>query len=595
MESPFQSLLDILGYWVKTAPQKRAYVFLSEKGGEEASLTFAELDSRAREVAAYLSSHSARGQRALLIFPPGLDMIVGFFACLYAGIIAVPMMPPRRHRLRESSFSIIEDCAPSFCLTVASFADHLQTELAELQCVPDMKWVAVDKIAGIGGVRRGFAADRRTLAFLQYTSGSTSAPKGVMVSHGNLLDNLEMIRVAYSNGPQSTYVSWVPLYHDMGLILNVLQTFYVGALCVLLAPVSFMQRPLSWLKAIHRYRAQVAGAPNFAFDLCVDRFRAEQLEGVDLSRWKLAFNGAEPVRAETLERFSARFAAYGFDARAFYPCYGMAEATLLISGGKRAAGPMLWTVDRQSLLHNQVRPPSAGNSVQRLVGCGTSLAGEDIAIVDGARHMRLGAVRIGEIWVRGSNVAQGYWNRTAATEETFHACLAGEDGRPWLRTGDLGCLDEQGELYVTGRIKDVIIIRGINHYPQDIEHTVESCHPALRRHCGAAFSILRNGQEQLVVVQEVDRVFRGSLDTAAVVSKIRETVVAEHELTIHAIALIRTGTIPKTSSGKIRRSLTRQLWLDGRLEIWGDFSDAVESGNSSSQSSAGVLLAGEIR
>jgi acyl-CoA synthetase (AMP-forming)/AMP-acid ligase II len=273
----------------------------------------------------------------------------------------------------------------------------------------------------------------------------------------------------------------------------------------------------------------------------------------------------------------------------------MAEATLLVSGGKPAAGPILWTVDRQSLLRNQVCPLFADASVQQLVGCGKALAGEDIAIVDATRQIRLGAAQIGEIWVRGPNVTQGYWNRTDATEDTFYAHLAGEDGLPWLRTGDLGCLDEQGELYVTGRLKDVIIVRGSNHYPQDIERTVESSHPALRRHCGAAFSILRDGQEQLVVVQEVDRVFRSKLDTAAVVSKIRAAVVAEHELTVHAIALIRTGTIPKTSSGKIRRSLTRQLWLDGKLEIWGDFSDGSEAGNDCSDLNTVALLVDEVR
>ena len=498
-------------------------------------------------------------------------MVVGFFACLYAGIIAVPMMPPRRNRLRDSSLSIIEDCAPAFCLTVEAYLAPLQATLGELETTTGIEWVAVDNIKPdtIPPLDSRPEPGRQTLAFLQYTSGSTSAPKGVMVSHGNLLDNLEMIRLAYGNGPESTYVSWVPLYHDMGLILNVLQTFYVGALCVLLAPVSFMQRPLSWLQAIHRYRAQVAGAPNFAFDLCVDRFRAEQMQGIDLSCWKLAFNGAEPVRAETLVRFSACFSGHGFNPNSFYPCYGMAEATLLISGGKRGAGPVFCPVSLQAMQRNRVLPAFAETGMQRMVGCGKTLRGQDIAIVDTVEFTRVDAAHIGEIWVRGANVAQGYWNQPAATEETFRARIANEDGPPWLRTGDLGCVDEQGELYVTGRLKDVIIIRGINHYPQDIERTVETCHPALRQHCGAAFAVVRNGQEHLVVVQEIDRTFRKSLDIAAITSAIRATVVAEHELTIHAIALIRTGTIPKTSSGKIRRRLTRDLWSAGKLELWG--------------------------
>ena len=303
----------------------------------------------------------------------------------------------------------------------------------------------------------------------------------------------------------------------------------------------------------------------------VDRLRPEQLKGVDLSGWKVAFNGAEPVRAETLQRFAANFAAYGFHARALYPCYGMAEATLLISGGEPGAGSRLWPVDRDALQQHRVVPaPSTAARRQQLVGCGKVLVGERIAIVDPVEYVRLGPGRVGEIWVHGPNVTQGYWQQPEASERTFRARIAGEEDVCWLRTGDLGCLDRAGELYITGRIKDVIIVRGVNHYPQDIERTVERSHLALRRHCGAAFTILRDGQEHLVVVQEIDRTSRHSLDIDAIQTAIRMAVVAEHELTIHDIVLIRTGTIPKTTSGKIRRSLTRDLWQTGELEAYGD-------------------------
>jgi acyl-CoA synthetase (AMP-forming)/AMP-acid ligase II len=581
MAVSFHSLVDVLCHRAAAQAESRAYAFLADHGRETDVLTFAELDRRARLLAAHLILRAEPGERALLLFPPGLDFIVGFLGCLYAGVIAVPMMPPRRHRLRESSLDIIKDCAPKFCLTVAEYIDRGQSVLNEMATDNAIEWIAVDEITTSDSHarlrdRRAHLRDRRpepdrqTIAFLQYTSGSTSAPKGVMVSHGNLLANLEMIRLVYGTTRRSTFVSWVPLYHDMGLILNVLQTLYVGALCVLMAPVTFMQRPLSWLTAIHSYRAEVAGAPNFAFDTCVSRLRPEQLDGLDLSCWKLAFNGAEPVRADTLERFAEAFSAYGFQGEALYPCYGMAEATLLISGGKRGAGPALWPVSREALKKHRVLPPAPNESQQRLVGCGKVLVGEKIAIVDPDNHVRLGPCEIGEIWVHGPNVALGYWHKADVTEQTFRARIAGEADAFWLRTGDLGCLDENGELYIAGRIKDVIIIRGANYYPQDIERTAERSHPALRPNCSAAFTVSRDDQDQLVLVHEIERTQRHRYDAGEIIGSIRMAVVQEHELTIHDVVIIETGTISKTTSGKIRRSLTRQLWLNGELEGWGN-------------------------
>ena len=573
MQTQFESLGDVLRHQAASQPDARAYVFLTDAGGEESVLTFSQLDRMAGAIAADLARRSQPGDRALLVFSPGLDFIVAFFACLYAGIIAVPMMPARRHRVRESSLGIVDDSTPALCLTTRDLLDDLKATLGDMPAAQSIQWVMVDGFEAAG---EDLPADRPrprrdTIAFLQYTSGSTSAPKGVMVSHGNLLDNLEMIRLAYRTGPSSNFVSWVPLYHDMGLILNVLHSLYVGTLCALMAPVAFTQRPMSWLKAIHHYRAEFAGAPNFAFDLCVDRLRPEQIKDIDLSHWKIAFNGAEPVRAETLERFAATFAAYGFRARALYPCYGMAEATLLISGGEPGAGFSLWPVDRDALQQHRVVPaPSTAARRQRLVGCGKTLVGEQIAIVDPDAHTRLGTGKVGEIWVHGANVTQGYWRQPEATERTFRARIADEGDACWLRTGDLGCLDEASELYITGRIKDIITVRGVNHYPQDIERTAERSHLALRRHCGAAFTVLRDGQEHLVLVQEVDRASRHCLDIDAIKTAMRMAVATEHELTTHDVVLIRTGTIPKTTSGKIRRSLTRSLWENGELEAYGD-------------------------
>jgi acyl-CoA synthetase (AMP-forming)/AMP-acid ligase II len=382
------------------------------------------------------------------------------------------------------------------------------------------------------------------------------------------MQNLEMIRIAFGNTRRSTHVSWVPHYHDMGLILGILQSLYSGALCVLMAPVSFMQRPLSWLRAIHDYRAEVAGGPNFAFDLCVRRHRPEQMEGIDLSCWKLAYNGAEPVRAETTERFHSTFAKYGFTANSAHPAYGMAEATLLISSGRRGDGPVTATVSRNALQRHQAVSTTQNEDVYRVVGCGRSLIGGRLAVVDPESRRRLAARSIGEVWVAGPHVAQGYWRNPEATNTVFRAFIDGEGVRGWLRTGDLGFLDDNGELYITGRIKDLIIIRGINHYPQDIENTVQDCHSALRRHCGAAFSVHdQNNEEQLVIVQEVERAYRQQVAIGEILATIREAITREHDIAPREILLIRTGTLPQTTSGKIQRHLARHLFLTSSLAI----------------------------
>jgi acyl-CoA synthetase (AMP-forming)/AMP-acid ligase II len=350
--------------------------------------------------------------------------------------------------------------------------------------------------------------------------------------------------------------------------MNVLESLYVGALCVVLSPTAFLQRPLSWLRMIHNYRAEIACAPNFAYDLCVARLRADQMQDVDLSCWKKAECGAEPVRAATLEQFAEKFAPYGFDAKSMYPGYGMAESTLLISIGPGGRGIVKRSVSRQSLQRNIIVAPSSESDTQVLVGNGVCITNEEIAVVDPSTLMRLPADRIGEIWVRGPHVAQGYWNNPSATAATFQARILGEGGETWLRTGDLGFLDAAAELFITGRIKDLIIIYGTNHYPQDIEITMQAAHPALRKDCGAAFSIVdARGEEKLVVVQEVERTQRNKIAIDEVEGRIREAVGNEHDVAVYRIALIRPGSLPKTTSGKVQRSLARQLWQDGALEL----------------------------
>jgi acyl-CoA synthetase (AMP-forming)/AMP-acid ligase II len=561
-------MVEILEAHVARRPDARAFVFLSERGGVEAELTFAVLFARARALAGEMLDRGGRpGDRALMVFPPGLDFIVALFGCFLAGIVAVPILPPRRAAKRDASAEIVADCTPRFALTKQDFATAVRDDIRDRLGDHGLEWLVVAEAAAARPAPTLPRPAREDLALLQYTSGSTALPKGVMVTHANLIDNLEMIRLAFGNTSASTHVSWVPLHHDMGLVLVALQAFYLGATCVLMAPVSFLQRPLSWLRAIHDFRAEVAGAPNFGFDLCVSRFRRESMEGIDLSCWRVAFNAAEPVRADTLASFASTFAPYGFDARALHPCYGMAEATLLISGGRRSEGGVIGKASRAAMQVLRIEAPGDEGDTVSIVGCGRALAGGAIAVVDPETRQRLACGVIGEIWARGPNVTRGYWQNQAASQETFAAEIIGEPAVSWLRTGDLGCLDAQGELFVTGRIKDLIIVRGINHYPQDLEYTVQRVDACLRPGFGAAFAIPDpRGQERIVIVQEVERTHRHRIDLDEIAAAIREAVAEEHELSVHEVVLVMPGTIPKTTSGKIQRRLTRQLWQEGRLE-----------------------------
>ena len=563
------SMVELLGYRAAEQPDDPAYILLSDRGREYTAISFAELDRRARRLGARLSERAEPGDRALLLFPNGIDFMVAFFGCLIAGIIAVPMMLPRRQSARDSSDSIVADCAPRIGLATAALLSGGRVDIAGR--FGSLDWLTADELAteAKAPATRDFPAiGADDLAFLQYTSGSTSQPNGVMVSHGNLLANLGMMRAAFGNTRASTYVSWTPLYHDMGLIINVLASLYTGALCVLMSPVAFVQRPLLWLRTISNYRAEVSVGPNFAFDLCVDRYRAEDVAGIDLSWWKLALNASETVRAETIRRFAATFEPHGFSSSAMYPAYGMAEATVLISAGDRGAGPVIRAVSRVGLQKHRAAPPPDEADTQEVVGCGRTLPGEELIIVDPESRRKLSPGAIGEIWATGPNVALGYWQKPDATAASFAARLAeADDDQFWLRTGDLGFLDEAGEVFITGRIKEIVIIRGVNHYPQDIEHTVQRCHPALRRHGGAAFAInAAGGIEKLIVVQEVERTYRNRIEPAEIAARIREAIVLEHDIVPYEIALLRPGALPKTTSGKIQRALARQLWLTDALE-----------------------------
>jgi acyl-CoA synthetase (AMP-forming)/AMP-acid ligase II/acyl carrier protein len=570
-----QSLIETLRARSTERAGRRAFLFLDSHGNETAELSFGELDRRARSVAAALEARGdrgergARGERALLLFPPGLDFIVAFLGCLYAGVVAVPAYPPRPRRGQPRLQAIARDARARFVLapaTIAGGAAQLCASIAELA---GSVWLAIEEISAGGEAWDGPGPEPDAPAFLQYTSGSTSDPKGVMVTHANLVHNEEAIRLGFGQTEDSIVVGWLPLYHDMGLIGNVLQPLYAGAASVLMSPLAFLQRPRLWLETIGRYRATTSGGPNFAYDLCVRKVGEAEREGLDLSSWSVAFNGAEPVHAETLERFSAAFGPCGFRREAFFPCYGLAEATLFAAGGDPAGAPVVRAFQGEALAdHDAVEAAPGEDGAHSLVSCGRPSPGQRIAVVEPESGTPCAPGRIGEIWIAGPSVAAGYWGRPEDSERLFRARTAGGDG-PFLRTGDLGFLAADGELFVTGRLKDLIILRGRNYYPQDIERTATCVDPSLRPDSGAAFSIERGGTERLVVVQEVERGRSEALDPDALAEAVRRAVADEHEVAVEEVVLLRSGTLPKTTSGKVRRQACRAEYLEGTLTVVG--------------------------
>ena len=574
-EDKLDSIVDVLRRRALHQPDRRAYTFLLDGAAEELSISYGELDRQARAISALLQSFKAAGERVLLLYPAGLDYIAAFFGCLYAGAVAVPLYPPRPNLTLQKLQTITIDAQAKIGLTVSPVLARIEPLLAQSTELKSLQWLVTDELdSDLAEGWREPAIGRDTLAFLQYTSGSTSQPKGVMVSHGNLLHNEELIQRAFQQTDQSVIVSWLPLYHDMGLIGTVLQPLYVNAQCILMSPTSFLQSPLRWLQAISRYRGTTSGGPNFAYDLCVRKVTPEQMATLDLSSWSVAFNGAEPIREETLARFAATFEPCGFRPETFYPCYGLAEATLFVSGGLKGARPVVSSFSREALEHNEALATSAEDPYStRLVGCGHARSEQRIVITDPVSLNEFTQDQVGEIWVAGPDVAQGYWNRPEETNHSFKARLSNTGEGPFLRTGDLGFLHD-GELFVTGRLKDLIIIRGVNHYPQDIELTVERCHPSLRPGCGAAFSVEVAGEERLVIVQEVEQ--RQRPDMSLVIENICGRVAEEHEVQVSAVKLIRPHSILKTSSGKIRRQACRTAFLEHRLQVRAEWQETAQ-------------------
>ncbi|MEQ1719644.1 MAG: amino acid adenylation domain-containing protein [Nitrosomonas sp.] len=576
------NLVTLLQYHAQKMPQQCAYIFLHENERMERSINFAELDMQVRKVAVQLQRLKLRGQRALLVYPAGIEYIIAFMGCLYAGVIAVPVYPPSKHYAYRLK-AIIRDAIPSAVLTTQVLQNKLQENHQKDWESNELIWLATDVLSDSDSKlwMSSLTLAPSDLAFLQYTSGSTGDPKGVMISHGNLMANQEAIRKAFHHSNKTIVVGWLPLYHDMGLIGNVLQPLYLGTTAVLMSPLTFLEHPVRWLYAISKYRATTSGGPNFAYELCVRKVTTEQKKNLDLSNWKLAFNGSEPVRIETLRRFANAFAECGFHPESFFPCYGLAEGTLLVTG------------NRLQSLHHQHSQTLDRNDCEQLdpnvsrISSGTAWNNHAVCIVNPKTRVPCVDGEEGEIWIMGDSVAQGYWNRTELSKSTFRAVLSLPDQEgdlsndkiesihqiyfdhlkhTFLRSGDLG-LVEKGELFVTGRIKDLIILRGRNYYPHDFEQAIDDHVAGIRANCCAAFSVERAGEEELIIAVEVRRKKITKQFSDELLTKIRQILVQTSDAPIGELILLPPGAILKTSSGKIQRQAIKQAYLDKQLVI----------------------------
>lgn len=528
------TIVDILRRRAADTPEKTAFVHL-RSDSERENLTYGALDARARGIGAWLRDRAANGGRVILAHPTGLDFSAAFFGCLYAGAQPVPQPANLRPRQRQRLAAVARDCGASLALSDTQTLTRLN------QAEDSLTWFASDAIAL--AENEGAPTDTPALAYLQYTSGSTAEPRGVRITHANLTAHLRQLTATYDTKEGDTLVSWLPHFHDMGLVGKLLQAIYVGVPCILMSPLQFMQRPVRWLKAITEFRGSMSAAPNFGYELCLSKISAAEREGLDLSSWRVALNGAEPVRPDTVRRFAETFAPHGLTPEALSPCYGLAEATLMVSSSRPSQKPRIVTFQRE------------------LVSCGPPQDGVRVAIVDPESSQRMADGATGEIWVKGESVADSYFNAPEASAATFGARLGDGDG-PYLRTGDLGFFDA-GELFIAGRLKDLIILAGRNLHPQDVEQSVQAASPVLMAGRGAAFGVDAGNEERLVLVQELQR--HATIDTEALLTEMRAIILSEHEAHAAAILLVALGTLPMTSSGKLARHAARDLFLAGKL------------------------------
>ncbi len=563
----FSSYVDVLRYQADQQPDKTAYIFLNDGEKEEVKITYAELDLKAKAIAARLQKQCRFGDRVILLYPSGLEFIVGFLGCLYAGVIAIPVTPPNSRMNKASSEmeklgNIMLDAQPSAICATKNLTQLTQTIFKNDSEFKNKKWLSTDYIdikLSEKWERPNINGD--TLAFLQYTSGPTFKPRGVKANHENIIYNQEMINAAFGHTKETVVAGWLPLFHNTGLIGNIFQSMYLGVLCVFMSPIKFIRKPVRWLEAISHYKVTTSGGPNFGYDLCTSGISPKKMEGLDLSSWKVAFNGSEPVNPRTIEDFSKKFEICGFSRSSFYPSYGLSEAMLFVSGGIPSENPKTCCVNKKILNKGEIKLcDSEDKDAYNIVGCGQTRLDQKIIIVNPKTLMRQPDYTIGEILISGKNTTTGYWQRK--TDDLIVTI----DNDVCLRTGDLGFLIKD-ELFITGRLKDLIIIRGRNIYPQDIEDTVCKSHLSLRSgHC-IAFSTEVAHEEKLVVIQEVKDKYVNDLDTDDIIKNIIKTISKHHELKTHTIVLIKQGTLPKTSKGKVQRNQCPTMFLEGTLDM----------------------------
>ncbi len=563
-----ENIVSIINERAIRTPDKNIYRFLEDGETETASFTIKQLDSKARMVAQNLLKHGKKGDRILLLFPTGLDYVAAFFGCLYAGMIAIPAYPPRRNRSLDRVVSIIKDSGATISLLSRKVSEDISRNFADDDILNTINWVVFEDFheSDASGWKMP-DIQSEDLALLQYTSGSTGEPKGVMISHGNIIYNSEYIRRSFSFDENLQGVNWLPIFHDMGLIGTIIQPAYVGGANVIMPPVTFLKNPLNWLKAIDKYKANNGGGPNFSYDYCIQKTTEEERASFDLSHMETFYCGAEPIRQSTLETFAMGLKASEMSRNMLFPCYGLAEGTLIVSGSHMGAGPKYLNVDADSLSKNQINilAEQEENGI-KLVGCGHLWMDTKVLIVDPETHLEVQDGTIGEVWIAGPTVAKGYWNNQELSHQIFHAQLADTHEGHFMRSGDLGFFHQE-ELYITGRLKDLIIIRGVNYYPTDIEFTVQHNSTTLRQYGGAAFPLVVEGDEKLAVVQELERTAMRLDDYEPILNTIRQDIAMEHELEVYAIILIRTGSLPLTSSGKIQRRHCKNLFLNEQLSV----------------------------
>lgn len=563
MEVAASTIVDALMQHASERAADSAFTFLRDGEIESGTRRFLELDLSARRVANGLASRGFTGKTVLLLLRGTLQFIDALLGCFYAGAIAVPIAVPRPGKPGRSLTAIARSANVSAILTCRGDMVALRPGIETL--LPGTQWLEIEEIAEADEPPARLPHPDQ-IAFLQYTSGSTGSPKGVIITHRNLMANQVAIHEAMGTSQESVFVGWLPLFHDMGLVGNVLHPLYLGIPSVLMLPAAFLQKPIRWLSTITRYRGTVSGAPNFAYDLCVRKCTPEQVEALDLSSWRVAFNGSEPVRAETLERFSRAFEPAGFRRRSLFPCYGMAESTLIVTGAAFESEPIysgLPGVAAGAATDSGQTQFNTGR--KRVVSCGTPVRGTEVLIVDPARRCRVADGVIGEIWIRGDSISPGYFRAPDATAATFKVRLESGSGDPWLRTGDLGFVRE-GQLFVTGRMKDIIIVRGANHYPQDLEETAGTSNVLLARGGGAALTLENERGSSVVIVHEVTREGWSRADPEELTADIREAISGEHGLFVDVL-LIKPGSLPRTSSGKVQRSTCRELIEKNEFEL----------------------------